>query len=46
MKVTIEELQNDYARYCGYKTFEELREKNEEALRVWYLKMLQPKERE
>ncbi len=41
-KATIEALQDEYARYCGYKDFEELREKDEEALRVWYLKMLEP----
>lgn len=37
---TIEELQEKYAKHCGYKTFEELREKDEEALRVWYLNMI------
>lgn len=34
------ELQQEYAEHCGYKTFEELREKDEEALRTYYLKML------
>ena len=43
MTATIERLQNDYARYCGYKNFEELRENNEKALRVWYLKMFELK---
>jgi len=39
-KGTITELQEKYARHCGYRNFEELREKNEEALRIWYLRML------
>ena len=37
---TIKELQDEYAKHCGYKDFEELREKDEEALKIWYLKML------
>lgn len=43
MTGTITELQNDYARHCGYDSFEELRENNEEALRIWYLKMFELK---
>ena len=42
MTGSIAELQEKYAKHCGYKSFEELKEKNEEALRVWYLKMLEP----
>lgn len=37
---TIAELQEKYAKHCGYKTFEELRKKDEEALKVWYLNMI------
>ena len=37
----IEQLQDDYARHCGHENFEELGERDEEALRVWYLKMLE-----
>ena len=37
---SISELQQKYAEHCGYKDFEELREKDEKALRVWYLQML------
>jgi len=44
VKGTIKDLQQKYAEHCGYKDFEELKEKNEEALRIWYLKMLEPEE--
>ena len=37
---SITNLQEEYAKHCGCKTFEELKEKNEEALKIWYLNML------
>lgn len=39
-KRPIVEVQEKYAKHCGYKTFEELREKDEEALRIYYLQMI------
>lgn len=39
-KMTIKEAQEKYAKHCGHKNFEELRENNEEALKVWYLNMI------
>ena len=36
----ITELQKEYAKHCGYRTFEELRENDEEALRIYYLQMI------
>lgn len=41
--MTIAEIQQKYAEHCGYKNFEELREKDEEALKIYYMKMLEGK---
>lgn len=41
---SIEEFQQKYAEYCGYKDFDELRGRDEKALRVYYLKIFEPKE--
>jgi len=41
---TITEIQQEYAEYCGYKDFEELRKKDERALRYYYMQMLKANE--
>ena len=40
IKGTTAELQEKFAKWCGYKTFEELRRKDGEALKAWYLNMI------